>query len=278
MEILVKLFEFEDKDEEIDAELWQSAQRTLATSLLLTHQGCELLLKGRIAHVSPYLLLSSDIKQWPRASTNNDVSFEDIRTIDAQDLIRLHDIVSAKPLSGEFRNGYTALRQKRNTVAHGISKSIQFTSKEMLKSILEIVHELLPTEKWFSLRRNRLENNADSVLYPGESVDHHEFVLTREALILIQEFDRKDLIRYFRFDKRRRRYYCPTCTTYDCIEYLDGPRLGVLEPNSPQSKVLYCFVCGEKHEVIRTKCIHEDCKGNVISKSDNQCLTCLDDQ
>lgn len=278
MEILVKVFECESKDEEADTELWATAQRTLATSLLLTHQGCELLLKGSIAHISPFLLLSSDIKQWPKATANKDISFEDIRTIDAQDLVRLHDTVSATPLSDDFKNGYAALRKRRNTVAHGINKSIQFTSKESLKSILEIVHELLPSESWFALRRNHLGTSVDSVLYPDEAEDHHEYTLVREALILIQEFERKELIRFSSFDKRRRRYYCPSCTSYDIIEFLDEPRLGLLEPNSPKSQTLYCFACGDQHEILREKCQNEDCNGNVITSSSNQCLTCFDYQ
>jgi hypothetical protein len=45
---------------------WKAAQRPLATALSLVQQGTEFLLKGHIATVSPYLLLSGDPSSWPR--------------------------------------------------------------------------------------------------------------------------------------------------------------------------------------------------------------------
>lgn len=43
---------------EVSDEYWETAKRRLATGLAITEQGVELLLKGKIAHISPFLLIS----------------------------------------------------------------------------------------------------------------------------------------------------------------------------------------------------------------------------
>src|SRR5690554_6664902 len=64
-------------NEEEIGEYWRRAQRNLATALSLILQGTELLLKGHIAKVSPYLLLSGDPGTWPRGSQENDTNFSE---------------------------------------------------------------------------------------------------------------------------------------------------------------------------------------------------------
>jgi len=43
---------------------WAAAERELANAIAIAHQGVEFLLKGRIALVSPYLLIVQDPKHW----------------------------------------------------------------------------------------------------------------------------------------------------------------------------------------------------------------------
>lgn len=52
--------------------------------------------------------------------------------------------------------------------------------------------------------------------------------------------------------------------------YVGSP---ILFPNKPTSTNLYCVVCDQNYKVIRSNCVNEDCKGNVISE-DETCLTC----
>ena len=73
--------------EDDDASYWSFAGRHLATGLALAHQGAEFLLKGRIASVSPYLLIGSSPRDWPRNCSKVDTPFAEFRTIDAQDLV-----------------------------------------------------------------------------------------------------------------------------------------------------------------------------------------------
>src|SRR4051812_18248918 len=51
---------------------WQAAQQELATAVALAQQGTEFLLKGKIAAVSPFLLVSGDPGEWPRGCDRND--------------------------------------------------------------------------------------------------------------------------------------------------------------------------------------------------------------
>jgi hypothetical protein len=64
---------------------WQASQQELATAVALAQQGTEFLLKGKIAAVSPLLLISGDPKDWPGGCDKNDIPFADFKTIDAQD-------------------------------------------------------------------------------------------------------------------------------------------------------------------------------------------------
>ena len=80
---------------------------------------------------------------------------------------------------------------------------------------------------------------------------------------------------YFDFDKKRRRYICPSCqfcSQYDSFEYpiatLISKELGETE--------LICVACNSKFNIIRKKCNNKDCKGDVLYKSNDgtMCLTC----
>ena len=46
-----------DDDGEVTEEFWQAAQRPISVALALAQQGIELLLKGKIAEISPFLFL-----------------------------------------------------------------------------------------------------------------------------------------------------------------------------------------------------------------------------
>ena len=54
-----------DSDGDVTDEYWQKSQAPLGNALILVQQGFELSLKSRIAAVSPYLLLSKDLRDWP---------------------------------------------------------------------------------------------------------------------------------------------------------------------------------------------------------------------
>jgi len=80
--------------------------------------------------------------------------------------------------------------------------------------------------------------------------------------------------KFFNIDSRRRLYFCPACKYEgDKYEFLE-PKYAVLEPNKPDSEMLFCFVCGDTHLVERYDCNQLNCPGNVLSVEYDICCTC----
>lgn len=189
------------------ASFWNSAQRTLSNALTLVQQGIEFLLKGRIVNVSPYLLISGQPREWPRGCDTRDVSFSDFRSIDAHDLVRLHDTVTQIRLSQSFKTFYEELRRQRNTIMHTIDRSLEIDTKAIISYSLEAIHELIGPLHWISLRREYLEECPSSKAFSTDYVDYKMIV---ESLQLIKLLNYNDLIKYFGFNKKQRRYICPS--------------------------------------------------------------------
>ncbi|MGD1091523.1 MAG: hypothetical protein ABSB35_05955, partial [Bryobacteraceae bacterium] len=50
---------------DVSEEYWAASKRRLTTALAMTQQGVEFILKGKIAEVSPFLLLAEGPSKWP---------------------------------------------------------------------------------------------------------------------------------------------------------------------------------------------------------------------
>lgn len=261
----------EESGEEVNAKYWKSAQVTLSTALALVQQGTEFLSKGRIAAVSPFLLLSGDPRDWPRNCERNDLPFADFRSIDAQDLIRAHDTVTSARLSEVFKNRFEHLRRLRNTTMHTVDRRTQVNAKEVIKEVLEVCEYLIMPLSWVRLRRSHLEKEPRSQIYViAEDVD---YALAREMMTVIELLEPSLAIKYFDFNKRQRRYYCLPCLIA-CQEYSFEPNLAQLRPAGPSSNNLWCLLCGQNQTVNRRQCRYSDCRGNVIESEEDVCLTC----
>lgn len=87
---------FVDVKEEDEKAFWEGARQRIVTSLIITQQGVELAIKGKLVRISPNLLISGSYSDWPKDKDDSGVSFSEFRTIDAQDLIKVHDTVHEK--------------------------------------------------------------------------------------------------------------------------------------------------------------------------------------
>lgn len=259
-----------DDDGEVTDEYWDSSQKTLSTALALTQQGIEFLLKGKISSVSPYLLLTGNVREWPHKCDQNDCSFSDFRTIDAQDLIKVHDTVAEIKLSTEFKDHFNKLRRMRNTIMHTVDKRLKLTTKEIFETILQASKSLLGDSKWFSHRNSYLNQ---SPAYIAFSDDWLYDQLLREAEVIVDILGNSQTELYLGFSKKQRKYICYNCAT-SCEDYNWNWKFAQLKPNTPKSTSIYCFVCNETHKVKRKKCGVLDCKGNVLDSDDEVCLTC----
>lgn len=263
-------------DDTWDVELrqfWEVAQRPLTSALTLVAQGTEFLMQATIARVSPFLLLVGGPRDWPRQCDSRDIPFAQFRTIDAQDLVKAYNTVSRTRLAPEFAQQFEQLRQRRNTIMHTVDRSLQVTAKEILLLALEAMHELVAPNIWIPLRREYLYRTPSSTAGGDEFVESQ---MVQEAAQLIALLTRSELLRYFRYRKNQRSYICPVCRSRD--EYGDKPPFTAqLQPNTPTSTNLHCFVCRENIPVRREDCPNPQCRGNVIGEQAAQCLSCVEE-
>ena len=260
-----------DTTGDVTDEYWAAAQRPLATAVTLVQQGIEFLLKARIAGVSPFLLITPNPSDWPRGCQTADTPFSEFKTIDAQDLVRVHDTVTDSRLPPEFVTRFETLRRQRNTIMHTVDRHTRFAATEVILSILEITESLLGKNVWVSCRRSFLENDPDAIAH---TTDHVSGVMAREFLKVIDLLQPAMLQRFFGYNKRQRRYLCYNCQLA-CADWGLEARTAQLQPNSPVSKAVYCFVCEERTVVQRRSCREDDCRGNVLEATEGTCLTCF---
>jgi hypothetical protein len=269
--------EYDDEDDPIDEpEYWKAAQVELSVAITLVQQAAEFLIKARIAVQSPYLLLSGEPKNWPRRCDQEDLQFADFRTLNAEDLIRVHDTFCEDRLSQAVKQRFDHLRVLRNRIMHTVDVELKIETKEIILAVLEYSHDFIGPKQWISARKKYLEQAPHSVAYPYYVYENQIATVVREYLKVIDILSPSEASKLLGFYKKRRIYNCHTCH----VEMGDFggdllPKVALLLPNSSTSTNLRCFVCEKDYQVKREDCEHPGCKGNVIEIEDNVCLTCL---
>ena len=259
----------------IERKYWRACQPQLTTALSLTQQASELFLKARIISKSPYLLISTEPKNWSKVCDNTRVPFSEFRTIDAQDLIYVHDAVGLPCLSPDTKKCFNDLRKKRNTIMHAVDKHLKLDLHQIIIAILEYSDCFVGPSKWIECRRQHIESSPNAIAYRNFP-DATTFCLAREFECVIEALAPAEIKDFFRFDKKQRRYTCPHCTS-DCRDAEYKPRFALLQPKGSNSTTLHCYLCENDFSVIRKPCAKRRCKGNVIFKDelgDETCLTC----
>ena len=273
-----KLDEYVDKSEigEIKNLHWEDLQRNLSLALSLIENSVELILKGRISEISPYLLIIDLPHRWPAKCDVSDISFSEFKTIDASELFRMHNTVYGEKLPQIFCTHFERLRARRNKIIHTVDKALRLSIRDVFLDILESYHFLIKDGSWLQCRFNYLEDKPESRLLAGEGYSTNISVYL-EMLNAMNFLKPKEIERYFGLSKARR-YICPTCDNdvFRDIEIL--PKSAQLEPNLPSSNIIKCVICGEKSKIMRIKCRSADCPSNVIyfDKHNNNhlCLVC----
>jgi hypothetical protein len=255
---------------EVSESYWLSAKRRLTTALSITQQGVEFCLKGKIVEVSPYLLLSDPPSKWPSPYGGSSVDFSSFRTIDAQDLIRVHDTFAPVHLAHDLTTRFHELREKRNRIMHSVDKKITVHATEAIDALLFMHKSLFPGESWSSVRRSLLETAPESELGGRDFVVN---VICWELDLVLELLTPAQVHAHFAIDKKQRRYMCPECYSEANRDADFEHKLAVLQPKGANSTALYCLVCNCTYQVKRQKCTHPGCPGNVISE-DGLCLTC----
>lgn len=264
--------EFGSDPDEIKSEYWNAAKRRLSTALSITQQGVELILKGKIAEISPYILISDTPQKWPSSYKQRAIKFSEFRTIDAQDLVRTLDTFSSSLLNDSFIERFNSLREQRNSIMHSVDNSINIHVVEVIDAILYMHKFFFPEETWGQVRLNFLNQSPESIL-SYESFDYN--LVCWELSLVFKLLEPAKIKKYFNINKNNRMYFCPKC--YDSYNRDAGDpiyKLASLSPKSPSSINLYCPVCNKTYVVSREKCDETNCLGNVYSEEYNICLTC----
>jgi hypothetical protein len=259
-----------DDDGTVTEEYWDAAKHPTAVALALVQQGIELLLKAKIAEVSPFLLLAGSPRDWPSGCDRSDTPFADFRSIESHELLRAHDAAAGRRLGDRFKQEFETLRRLRNVVLHGIDKRLRPSGGDVFRTVLEAAEELLEPRGWMRRRRHYLESSPAAVAYGGDI----DLMFVPEAVTLLDLLKPAEAKRYLGFDKKARAYICPTCAR-ECSGAGLLPFTAQLRPNTPDSKTIYCFVCDTVITVQRMRCREADCKGNVLEE--DVCLICYID-
>ena len=272
VELLIDLRIQEDEDQPNSSdvqEFWGLGRHNLITSLALVQQGIELLLKGCIAEVSPYLLIQP--RPWPGKCDERDTPFSEFRTIDAQDLIKVYDTVRENRLSENFKRKVDYLRKHRNMAFHGINKSITVEASQVLIAVFEAVENLNNRKKWLEIHKNFLENTPiarfTSLDYPVKAR------MMKEMEIIVKEFTPEEVERYTGFRVKEKPYECPWCKRV-AGKYGGKPSFAqIVIDKDASAESLYCFCCCENLETIKANCQVSDCDSTFLDQ-DGVCLIC----
>ncbi len=279
-------------------EFWEKARPILRTSYALVQQASELLLKGKIAEISPFLLIKELPSRWPKGcyTESKEVSFNEcFRTLDAQDLTIVYNTIFSAKLTDDFLARYESRRRDRNIIMHSASKNLRIEIEQIIKDILEIVQCLFEKNKWLYIRREHLNESVKSIYSEKKELQDQ---LMKESEFLINSLSDEECKRYLGFDKTITSYICPNCDYATSHYYLAHPvhqgaeerRRNFMKKrriafaqfiSSDQSEKLWCFCCSEYINIQRKACKHDNCDCDVIHYRDTPngrseiCLSCL---
>lgn len=254
-------------------EYWQKAERRLQSTIPMIQQGVEFLLKGKVAAISPYLLLSGQPSNWPRGSDLRDTEFADFRSIDAQDLIRTIDTFGAQRFDEAFVRKFEALRKQRNKLVHTANAQLKIDIGEVLELVLYFHKALCPNESWASQRLEFLANRPVAALWEALEADGERPGWINEMMAAMRILSRRDVETYFSIPQKTRRYICPGCQ-HACGDHDFSPETAFFALQMKGATFLHCVLCDEEHEVVRLDCEKPDCKGNALSVEYEICCSC----
>jgi len=245
----------------------------------LACQASELALKAKICEVSPYLLLLGSEVKFKASSPN--VDFKDQRTLDATDLVVTVNSVCAKTLSTRFAERFNELRTWRNQIMHQGTAAVALDPKDIAGAMAEQYSELWPERKFVQEWTAYLSTTRSSFFHDHKwSTPHMELIEMFDAFFQTLEDRHIRGLTHLK-EKNTRRYLCHHCLYFGSIDNSGLSPSELMSSYLENPTTLRCLVCDETYDVIREKCVEEECKGNVISATgdyEGLCHTCGSEQ
>ncbi|MEQ9927016.1 hypothetical protein PJ912_14405 [Pectobacterium colocasium] len=252
---------------DIDDNYWKFERPKLITALTLILQSVEFRIKGLIVDISPYLLITNATRNPPKADDQGNISFSEFHTLDAQDLIKVHDTFSGNKLSNEFTDWFRTMRMLRNRFMHTVDKSTDITP-ELIFTSVAFAHKHLNKESphWIWHRyQYRTEHSSTGIDYEsryGEGFSsavwemlptHYEFASA------IFSCSKESARKYFGYIKNepgdanpKESFYCQKClSVMEKKEYFDSKNidsaLKTVQYNRKSNSYICAFCCDEKN-------------------------------
>lgn len=262
----------EELVEDIDrGDLWEYNEIVLKTSVILTHQGIEALLKSKISEITPLLLIEQKRGNWKTLPESENCDFSDLYTISGDELIRtFFATVNPADYSTDLVSHFEEIRILRNKLVHGIGNETLYP-EPILVLIIKSFTLLCGKDSFWTALQEKFYNHPAQLtgepVFVFDEAQQHIHLDYLEALIGTGELNN-----HFTQDLKARRYFCPDCngavgvSVAENGEVIPYPnfRFTFLKPNEPDSTNVNCLVCNDDFEVERTDCNKENCKGNVI--------------
>jgi len=211
------------------------------------------------------------------------ISFSSFRTVDAQDLIKIHDTVCKSRFSDKFKRWYKNMRSTRNRIMHTIDRNLKVTPQDLAQVVLE-AHSFLAGEKrWIKARLRYLDSSPEYSLKYIRELNYKPYLklkIFEELSSIISILPPSKVRKYFGFEKKLKSYHCSKC--YDELTELDffdtgyhGEILRPLQKVSVNNEDRYsCFVCGYQVKPVDNICGNEHCKGKLFDSELCFCLIC----
>lgn len=251
---------------------WKNARREFLTAHTLVVQGIELIIKSKIAAVSPFLLLENISR------TEDNEPFSKCKTIQESSLITYFNKISDKPISSTFSKRFSKMLDLRNEIIHLETAEYKNVAgiKELAAKILVDVMDtsrILLGERWLDVREKYLET---SVSIFGDDGLNVRGLLCNEYKAAYEALSKKQVGSCFHHNKTAKKYYCVNCFVASGAKQaweFEEFKFAVIDPKD-NSKV-YCPVCDSHYDFSKYKCVTNYCRGAIHSVG--FCLCCLDE-
>ena len=253
---------------------WKSARREFLTAHTLLVQGIELIIKSRIASVSPLLL----IERLSDGSIGENEDFCNCKTIQESVLVSCHNKVVGDSISPQFAKKFKEMLDLRNEIIHLETNKhtkipeIKKLANDVVSDIMSVSDELLH-ERWLKIREEFLE---ESVYIYGDKHTYARVLLCQEFRAIKNSLSATEYGRIFHHNKKAKCYCCVKC--YDACGCTHGwefneYKFAVVDPKD--STKIYCPVCGNHYAYEKYKCSDNFCRGAL--HADGTCLCCLEE-
>ena len=258
-------------------EYLDAAQTDLQGTYTLIQQSQEIGIKALIAQVSPFLLLKRHETR-PIAPNAMEYDFSDFPTIDAGELLRVHDTFCDRRLSEAFAVEFDKLRRGRNKIAHLGLFNQKLDPHELLSLLLLQYEELYPNRHWLPDRLDFASKGRFSEM-DFEGHWHVEAHVLQALWEVVPDLSPEQFKIVFGHAPEDERFICLDCA-YALERHTEGNEpypADIPTAYRIRTDTVQCAMCLKEHQVKDGVCANPDCEGRTLAahvEHGDECLTC----